>query len=258
MKTTARKQAKISIPKGVYRVVIQTTTDLLGSQPANLSIYKDYLYAKLEKELKKIEKEIERALRKFGGDLDPDHPLVQKREELVQKLKKLEEEGPQLTDVDEKGLTVFPRDEETGKLLVIYNYQILGCLKQTAHDFFSKKIRGARNLITRYFAVKPREILLKDGETEEPLTPGDVYIKERPLRAYTPAGYVVSIARSEALEPPVRIEFDLEVWGSGELHPFTEEKVLELLVIAGEQEGLLQWRNAGFGRFEVVEFAKVE
>jgi hypothetical protein len=60
------------------------------------------------------------------------------------------------------------------------------------------------------------------------------------------------------LEPPVRIEFDLEVWGSGELHPFTEEKVLELLVIAGQQEGLLQWRNAGFGRFEVVEFAKAE
>jgi hypothetical protein len=257
MKTKTPK-VKLSINKDLYKVTLQTTTDLLGSQPANFSVFKDYLYAKIEKELRKIEKEIERALKKFGDSLDLDHPLVQKREELVQKLKKLEEEGPQLTDIDEKGLTVFPRDEETGKFLVIYNYQILGCLKQTAHDFFSKKIRGARNLITRYFAVKPREILLKDGETGEPLTPGDVYIKERPLRAYTPAGYVVSIARSEALEPPVRIEFALEVWGAGELHPFTEEKVLELLVIAGEQEGLLQWRNAGFGRFEVLEFLKLE
>ncbi len=256
MKTKTPK-VKLSINKDLYKVTLQTTTDLLGSQPANLSIYKDYLYAKLEKELKKIEKEIERALKKLGGCLEPDHPLTQKREEILRKLKKLEE-GVALTDIDERGLTIFPRDEETGKFLIVYNYQILGCLKQTAHDFFSKKIRGARNLITRYFAVKPREILLKDGETGEPLTPGDVYIKERPLRAYTPAGYVVSIARSEALEPPVRIEFDLEIWGAGELHPFTEEKVLELLVIAGQQEGLLQWRNAGFGRFEVVEFAKAE
>jgi hypothetical protein len=82
MKTQTPK-VKLSINKDLYKVILQTTTDLLGSQPANLSIYKDYLYSKIEKELRKIEKEIERTLKKLGGDLDPDHPLVQKREELV-------------------------------------------------------------------------------------------------------------------------------------------------------------------------------
>jgi hypothetical protein len=247
----ARKKIEkpvLNIQKDIYHIVLKTTTDLLGSQPASLNLYKEYLLSKLEKELNKLKKEIERWRKKYG-DIDQNHPLVVHFGELLAKKEKIE--AGVVDGIENRGLTVFPRDSQAGKYIVIYNYQLLGCLKATMKDFFPR-VRGGRNMVTRYMKITPREILLRDWDTNEPIDTVDIL--ERPLQAWTPAGHIVSIVRSERAEPSVRIEFELEVWGAGELNPFEADFVKELLRIAGEMEGVLQWRNGGYGRFELAEF----
>jgi hypothetical protein len=193
-KTKKIEKPVLRIKKDVYHVVLKTVTDLLGSQPASLNLYKEYLLSKLEKELNKLEKEIERWEKKYGT-IDPEHPLMVKYKEIF--AKKSEIESGIVDETESKGLTVFPRDSQTGKYIVIYNYQLLGALKATMKDFFPN-IRGGRNMVTRYMKITPREILLRDWDTNELIDTVDIL--ERPLQAWTPAGYITSIVRSSEQE----------------------------------------------------------
>lgn len=66
---------------------------------------------------------------------------------------------------------------------------------------------------------------------------------ERPLRANTPQGERVSIAKSETVPEGSTLEFEIVC-----LDPALEACVVECLNY-GEMRGLSQWRNSGKGRF---------
>ena len=70
---------------------------------------------------------------------------------------------------------------------------------------------------------------------------------ERPLRAQTPMGERVSIAKSESVPAGSTVEFEIEC-----LDDKLEDMVRECLDY-GKKRGLGQWRNSGKGRFEWEE-----
>lgn len=70
---------------------------------------------------------------------------------------------------------------------------------------------------------------------------------ERPLRASTPQGERVSIAKSENVPAGSTAEFEIEC-----LDPGLEAMVRECLNY-GTKRGLGQWRNSGKGRYEWEE-----
>lgn len=70
---------------------------------------------------------------------------------------------------------------------------------------------------------------------------------ERPLRASTPQGERVSIAKSESVPAGSTAEFEIEC-----LDPGLEAMVRECLNY-GTKRGLGQWRNSGKGRYEWEE-----
>ncbi len=134
------------------------------------------------------------------------------------------------------------------------NYQILGFLKEKASDFLG---RGWKNKINKYIDVRAsldgnfRTILLK--RNNEPVKqPDGIY--ERPLRALVMGKqYVVSIATSEILNPPLWCEFYVIILGN----EIEKEVIYELFKIGKEKAGISQWRNAGYGRFELTEFKEL-
>ena len=249
VKTSLNGKKTRDISKSVYQVEISFTTELLGSYAPSNEFFKLRRLNELEKEIKKLE----RALEKKRITEEERKAILEKYEQLLKERDSLYKELGQ-PEGEERHLTVFPRDENGNPIL--YNYQILGVLKETAKDFF-KHIRGARNIITKYFSVQPRRINLYDENGTIIDEVDDIL--ERPIRIFNPViqQYMVSLTASEVIRPPARARFELIVWGEGTLHEFTEKEIRELLEIAGEQEGLLQWRNGGFGRFEVTLFEKV-
>lgn len=243
--------------RDVYVVEIEFTSPLLGSHAPNNSYFTLRRISELEKEIKKLEKELERISKRRKNKTESEEEKV-----LLEKIEKLKKERSELVkEVGDKGenrITVFPRNGKGNP--IIYAYQLLGALKETAKDYF-KDVKNARNLITKYFWIEPREIELYeyvDGERAIIDQVDDVY--ERPLRAWNQGlqSYVTTIVASEMINPPAFLEFRLEVYGAGELHPFDQKKIEDLLFFAGKMEGLLQWRSGGYGRFRLVKFEKVE
>ena len=101
-------------------------------------------------------------------------------------------------------------------------------------------LKNYKQAIDGMIFVKPREI------------PYDLHgLKmdycERPLRAQTPMGERVSIAKSETVPAGSTVEFEFVF-----LDPNLEKMVRECLDY-GVFRGLGQWRNSGKGRFEWEE-----
>jgi len=247
----------MKLKKEIYEIELTTTTPLLGSQPPTQEVWERHILKKIQKEIEKVEKMIDVEQRKTKEILRDDHPLMIQWKELKEKEEKIKKGLlDDIPETDEK-ITVFPRAEIDGKkVLVMRSYQILGLFKETAHNFFSKDIRGAKNLVSKYLNVRPYNIPLCDDEGNYVDNADDIL--ERILRAMTPAGFITSPIKSEVLNPPIVIRFKLSVWGAGKLNPYTEEVIREALEIASEQVGLLQWRSSGeFGRFEITHFEKI-
>lgn len=221
------------------QVVCMTTSELLGSLPASEELLEKYIKSKALKELQKLEKQLARA-----KEPEEAYALEQKIEELQEALG---EDTPLLPTAEDR-LTVFARDDEDN--ICLLGYQITGMLKETVQNFSSEK--GLKNAISRYVSVKRFITLYEDEDLTKPLKNPD-RILERPLRAFTPQGFIVSIARSELIEEPVYFKFTLQVVKTPKT-PFTIEDIKALLEVGGEHTGLLQWRSAGYGRFKVLDF----
>lgn len=69
---------------------------------------------------------------------------------------------------------------------------------------------------------------------------------ERPLRASTPQGERVALARSDTAPAGTRLIFTLKVLGDDAVNEATLHEWLSY----GEYQGLGQWRSGGYGRFE--------
>lgn len=221
------------------QVVCMTTSELLGSLPASEELLEKYIKSKALKELQKLEKQLARV-----KEPEEAYALEQKIEELQEAVG---EDTPILPTAEDR-LTVFARDEEGN--ICLLGYQITGMLKETAQNFSDAK--GLKNAISRYVSVKGFITLYEDESMTKPLKNPD-RILERPLRAFTPQGFIVSIARSELVEEPAYFRFTLQVARTPKT-PFTTEDIKALLEAGGEHTGLLQWRSAGYGRFSVLDF----
>jgi hypothetical protein len=149
----------------------------------------------------------------------------------------------------EKLTTVFPRMAEglpdAGKP-IMWDYQVKGFLKEAARtlaeltktDVRIGKSKFSKLTSDRLFdcmvGVYPRRILLH-GELGPILT--------RPLRVTNWKGTRVALASSETMKEGTT--FDAEIRAlSDDLDP-----IIEQCLDYGAFKGLLQWRNAGFGRF---------
>lgn len=136
----------------------------------------------------------------------------------------------------------------------IYDYQIRGFFKDACgalrradgtldggDENLSKKLAAHKSVIDGCVFVGPREIPLNVPEDLEE----DVC--ERPLRAETPQGPRVALARSETVPAGTTLDIEISLT-KADLWP-TVKQWLDY----GQLRGLGQWRNSGKGRFTWME-----
>lgn len=193
---------------------VTLTEEMLGSAPANKDIYSEYI------------------AKNNPNGIDP-------------------KEVDAVNDADngEKGITVFPRDEDGN--VALFDYQVKGFFKDACgilrmcDDTESGKVKAYKKCIDGAIFVYPRMIRLNLPEGK-----GIGYC-ERPLRAETMQGPRVSLAKSETVPEGTTFEFEVEI-----LKRDLTKAVVEWLEYA-EKRGFGQWRNSGKGRakvtYEVVE-----
>lgn len=150
----------------------------------------------------------------------------------------------------EERTTIFPKTADGTPF--IYDYQIKGMFKDSCKALATAgkagypggkhcaALKAYKKAIDGLIFVSPREIPynlhgLKMG------------FCERPLRAQTPMGERVSIAKSVSVPAGATAEFEIEC-----LDEKLEDMVRECLDY-GAKRGLGQWRNSGKGRFEWEE-----
>lgn len=146
----------------------------------------------------------------------------------------------------EDRVTVFPKKADGTPFL--WDYQIKGMLKDSCKMLAKAgkagypggkacaSIKAYKQAIDGLIFISPREI------------PYDLHgmkidYCERPLRASTPQGERVSIAKSESVPAGSTLEFEVTF-----LDPSLEGMVRECLDY-GQLRGLGQWRNSGKGRY---------
>lgn len=146
--------------------------------------------------------------------------------------------------VSERAMTVFPRTED-GKPFM-WDYQVRGYFKDSfgalrrAPDTVcakTKDMRAYKKVVDTNIFVSPRkiELVLPEG--------GAIGDCQRPLRASTPQGERVALARSETVPAGTTCEFDIRL-----INDALEKPVREALAY-GELHGMGQWRNSGKGAF---------
>ena len=152
----------------------------------------------------------------------------------------------------EERVTVFPKLADGTPFL--YDYQVKGMLKDSCRALAAAgkagypggkacaALKAYKKAIDGLIFVYPRAI------------PYDLHgmkmdYCERPLRASTPMGERVSIAKSESVPAGATAEFEIEC-----LDPALEAMVRECLDY-GTKRGLGQWRNSGKGRYTWQEVA---
>lgn len=151
--------------------------------------------------------------------------------------------------VADKGMTVFPRNENGEP--VLYDYQVKGFFKDSCGMLArvggktetgkkravneSGKISAYKKVIDGLIFPQPRMIPTKVN--------GKIGDCQRPLRAQTAQGERVSLANSEEIPAGSTCEFEILLMDES-----LENAVLEWLDY-GVLRGIGQWRNSGKGRF---------
>lgn len=186
-----------------YRITF--TEPILGTSPRNTEIYSDYIGSKAP-DAATLEQEIEA----LGADT-----------------------------VEERGMTVFPRDPAGNPIL--WDYQVKGFFKDSCGMLArlkgkteSAKLKAFRKIIDGLIFVYPRQIAL---------TCGDLRVCQRPLRAQTAQGERVALSSSEELTAGTQAVIEIECYDPA-LWPAVEE-----WLDYGAARGIGQWRNSGKGRF---------
>lgn len=139
--------------------------------------------------------------------------------------------------VIEKGMTVFPRDED-GKP-VLFDYQIRGFFKAACKALNNAdghtKVTAYKTKIDSLVFVRERMVPYRFD--------GDMGVLERPLRADTAQGPRVALAMSETVPAGAQVEFTIE-----SLNKDLMKNVCDWLDY-GRYSGIGQWRSGSYGRF---------
>lgn len=187
------------------KIRITLTEELLGTASANPDIHDEFIAS--------------------------NAPDAQSREEEIAALG--------VEAVQEKSMTVFPRDEKGRP--VVWDYQIRGMFKDSCGMLRkvtgtkSSKIKAYKKEIDGLFFVNPRKIPIQFE--------GQVGNCQRPLRAQTAQGERIALASSETVPAGSVLELTVECLRDGDLD------VVREWLDYGKYRGLGQWRNSGKGRF---------
>lgn len=203
-----------------YDVTIELIEPMLGTTPCNPSIWAEHIASKQEK-----------ALRKEGW-LETDIKV-----EIAKTI-----EGVADNDELATGKTSFMSDE---KGYFVRDYFVKGFFKHAAKclkQFGATK--QLRSKVVQFLFIKPFKMYIAGLDD-------DLELVERPLRASTPMGERVCIARSESVPVGTKITFSVHC-----LNNVITEGCLNTLLEYGQYEGLGQWRGAGCGRFNVISCVK--
>ena len=194
-----------------YRVRVEFTTEVLGSTPKDQEVYTAYIAGKAALTDEQLKAEL------AAVDV-----------------------------VEEKGWTGFLRigkDKETPALSahVLKGFMKSACgMARLVKGTQSAKIRAYKKIIDGAVWVVPQFVPLH-------LPAGaHMSVNERPLRASTPQGERIALARSDSLPPGTWFECDISILGG--LIP--EKTLLEWFWLGLKFEGIGQWRGSGNkGRF---------
>ena len=157
--------------------------------------------------------------------------------------KEEEVEALGVDEVADKGMTIFPKDENGNPFM--WDYQVRGFFKAACSSLqrckgetFAKhteKLKAFRKILDQCILVAPRKIKFNLN--------GEMGVIERPLRAETAQGPRVALASSETVPAGSTVEFTVRV--------LNEDWVMALLewLNYGQYNGMLQWRNSGAGSF---------
>lgn len=203
------------------RVELTFIDDILGTAPANPELHAEYIASKA-----------------------PDSPS---REEEIAAIG---------VDAEiEKGMTVFPRDEEG--FPIFWAYQIKGFFKsacaacQKMDGSISSKITAYKKYVDTQIFVYPsaddpagRAIRIYTNDAIDDL--------QRPLRAMTAQGERVALANSERIAKGAKCRFDIVMITGGDkakVKGETQKDLIREWLDFGQFNGLGQWRNSGKGAF---------
>jgi hypothetical protein len=239
-----------------HHVGLNFVEPVLGTVPMNPEIYKDYIESKKpeneqEEEFGSVEKKEGRGW--TGFHREPD--LYERPD------------GSSTTDplLAKLGADLAPIVRKRGHLFT-YDYTVRGFLKESSNalrQIAAHDVKGCRGKIDQFVFAYPRRIPFlaekthaadrkaggcgcgPEGATGCFLIHAPHDVLERPLRADTPLGPRVALARSDLLNAGTRLEFDLKI-----LWPkvFTEE-ILRMCFERGEMLGFGQFRTGSYGRF---------
>lgn len=171
-----------------------------------------------------------------GDDEVYDKFIASKAPDAMSREEEVELLGTQ--DVIDKGTTRIPRDK---KGCFLYNYQIEGFFKAASRAM--KKTTGSvTSGLKSHIKTIDTEIFVKDRRNYIGNIEGEGYC-QRSLRASTPMGERVSIAKSETVSAGSTIEFTI-IALNNDLPKYIEE-----WLDYGVFVGLGQWRNSGKGSF---------
>ena len=167
----------------------------------------------------------------FIGSKAPSGEMPEDEAEFIEKM-------PKMPEVKK---TIFFRNRDDEPCMM--DYQWKGYLKDACKALRRvkgtecSKVKAYKQIIDKLIFPQPRMIPIH--------LMGEMGTCERPLRAETPQGERISLASSESIPAGSYVEFEIKFYDKDH-----EEWVKEMLEY-GIDGGTLQWRNAGYGRFEV-------
>lgn len=208
------------------KIRITTVQEMLGTTAGNSDIVRDFIASKVK---------------------DSKDPNIDKDARAAEEVAVIEKTLEERKDEElENAMTIFPVQD--GKRF-LWDYQVKGFLKAAVlaicidsgdYTKAQQKTIGLtkwtyKRTIDNLWFPSPRRIILD--------MPGPLTVIQRPLRAETLRGERICLAISEAA--PAGTTFECEIKYLNPVHG----EVIRACLDYGELKGLLQWRNAGFGRF---------
>lgn len=232
-----------------YLVEITLKRSQLGTNPDDADILGTHI---IEKERKLIleKSKVNNAMNKY---LNAEGISEERKQEEIDKIKdRAEELLETVGENDEKGITCFFRENDK---ICVGDHMIYGFLKAASEALIRAAPEKKKGTVMGS-AEYTKSLINQHVRCEEEFIPFDKDIKRkadgtpdyliRSLRALTPKGPRVSIAKSEQVPAGAKLKFVLGVVpGSG-----VTQKVLETLFDYGVVTGLGQWRNKGHGTFD--------
>lgn len=261
-----------------YNVKLRLLNDMLGTNPIDLNVMDKHILdrqRKLIAENSKINKAVNKYLEAKDISIEQGEvelsALKGKIEEIIGRevtdeefaglkqgdLKKIATLKETIEELDQKGITCFLREPNTGKIC-IGSHMIIGFLK-AAGEAISRTMTAKKEtmlasssytskIINQHLSVKPA--LIVASEDIKRTFDGTPDYLQRSLRAMTAQGPRISLAKSEVLPAGTVFEFDVLVMENSPM----KEEILSALFEYGKMKGLGQWRNSDYGQFEVIAF----